>query len=89
MSPDKEPDYFAPDLMASTVGEALRYGKDLARYLSLFAEAGDAKRAGEASVRYIFSREAPALFRDFQPDARIVAMLRNPVHMIYRCTRGG
>lgn len=83
MSPDKEPDYFAPDLVTNTVGEAMRYGEDLERYLSLFNDAGSAKRLGEASARYIFSREAPQLIRDFQPNPYIIAMIRNPVDMIY------
>lgn len=82
MSASKEPRYFAPDLQ-SWSGHNLRYGEDLDRYLALFAPAGDEKRLGEASARYIYSHEAPRLIRDFQPKPYIVAMLRNPVDMAY------
>jgi hypothetical protein len=82
MSASKEPRYFAPDL-ESWSGHNLRYGKDLERYLALFKPARDEKRLGEASARYIYSREAPALIHAFQPKAYIVAMLRNPVDMAH------
>jgi len=83
MSPRKEPRYFSPDLMTGTAGKNLRYGEDLDRYLALFDEARDEKRVGEASVRYIYSRDAPRLIREFQPDPYIVAMIRNPVDMMF------
>jgi hypothetical protein len=82
MSPAKEPRYFSADLI-STAGADLRYGVDEERYLALFEQARDEKRLGEASVRYLFSAEAPRLIRDFQPDAYVIAMLRNPVDMLY------
>jgi hypothetical protein len=80
MSPAKEPRYFATDLLSKS---GWHYPDDEARYLALFEEATDQKRLGEASVRYIYSRTAPALIRDFQPKPYIVAMLRNPVDMLY------
>lgn len=83
MSAVKEPRYFAPDDALGASGHALRHGRDLERYLDLFADARDEKRLGEASVGYIYSRLAPGLIHEFQPDARIVVMLRNPVDMIY------
>jgi hypothetical protein len=83
MSPAKEPRYFAPDLASAGTGHDLRYGVDEDRYLGLFAEARAEKRLGEASVRYIYSRQAPALIRDFQPRPYIIAMLRNPVDVVH------
>jgi hypothetical protein len=83
MSPAKEPRYFSPDDALGARGHALRHGRDLDRYLDLFAGAKDEERLGEASVGYIYSRQAPRLIRDFEPDARIIVMLRNPVDMIY------
>ncbi len=80
MSPAKEPRYFATDLLSKS---RWHYPDDEARYLALFEKATDEKRLGEASVRYIYSRTAPALIRDFQPKPYIVAMLRNPVDMLY------
>ncbi|MEA2678109.1 MAG: hypothetical protein QOJ81_2250 [Chloroflexota bacterium] len=81
MSPRKEPFYFCPD---ARVGPRprLEYPADEARYLELFAGAGDALRAGEASTRYLGSIDAPRLVRDFSPDAYIVASLREPVTML-------
>lgn len=73
----KEPNFFCSDL------EISRAIRDEDAYLALFAPARDEKRLGEASVRYIYSLEAPRLIREFQPDAYIVAMLRNPVEMAY------
>lgn len=81
MSPSKEPRYFAPDLDAGHPHD-LHYPADLERYLSLFADAGDAKRVGEASVRYLYSEVAPRLIKEFQPKAYIIAMLRNPVDVL-------
>lgn len=82
MSPAKEPRYFAPDLDSGS-GHDLRHGRDEQRYLALFEEARDEKRLGEASVRYIYSSKAPRLIREFQPNPYIVAMIRNPVDMMY------
>jgi hypothetical protein len=82
MSPAKEPRYFAPDLDSGS-GHDLHYPDDEDRYLALFEGARDEKRLGEASVRYIYSVEAPRLINDFQPSAFIVAMVRNPVETIY------
>lgn len=82
MAADKEPDYFAPDLVWRTVGEPMIYGRDLERYLSLFSGAQDRRRLGEASTRYMYSQRAPRLIHEFQPQARIIAMLRDPVDML-------
>ena len=81
MSPVKEPLYFCPDV--SSVEERPTHRNDLATYLALFSDATDEVRLGEASTRYLVSREAPELIRAFQPDAYIVALLRNPVEMLH------
>jgi hypothetical protein len=83
MSAVKEPCYFARDLARDRSGSFLVYGRDRDTYRSLFAGAGAALRAGEGSTRYLYSRDAPALIRAEQPAARIIAMLRNPVDMMY------
>lgn len=82
MSPVKEPSYFAADLAFDGSGNFLRYDSDRERYYNLFADAGSAQIVGEASTRYLYSTDAPALIKQAAPDARIVAMLRNPVDMI-------
>ncbi|CAN5564106.1 hypothetical protein BH20CHL6_BH20CHL6_04860 [soil metagenome] len=72
----KEPHYFAQDLSAPG------FVKDERTYLAFFSGAGQAKRVGEASVWYLYSGVAAARIHAFQPDARIIVMLRDPVEMI-------
>jgi hypothetical protein len=74
----KEPHFFAQDL-----GSYPRI-KTLEDYLSLFADCTeDHVRVGEASVYYLRSTTAIANIHRFNPDARIIAMFRNPVDMVY------
>ncbi|MEW6119436.1 MAG: sulfotransferase [Pseudomonadota bacterium] len=72
----KEPHYFANDM------DAHRYVRSEEAYLALFRHAKEHHHAiGEASVGYLFSTVALANIRAFNPDARIIAMVRNPVDM--------
>ena len=82
MSPVKEPFYFSPDVVGGP-RRRFSYGEDEDEYLGLFAKARNEKRLGEASTRYLASQQAPSLIRAFQPEARIVVMLRNPVDVLY------
>jgi hypothetical protein len=82
MSPVKEPFYFCPDVLGGAP-RRFSHPADEASYLALFDGAGRARRAGEASTRYLVSRVAAELIRDFNPAARAIAMLRNPIDMIY------
>jgi hypothetical protein len=82
MSPVKEPIYFAPDMQAG-FKHRFTYGVDETAYLDLYADARDEKHLGEASTRYLASHQAPNLIHEFEPSSRIVAILRNPVEMIY------
>jgi hypothetical protein len=81
MSPVKEPFYFCPDVVR-TMYDRFAYGRDEAAYLGLFAGARNERRVGEASTRYLLSAVTPQLVHDFQPAARLVAMVRNPVDML-------
>jgi hypothetical protein len=81
MSPVKEPFYFCPDVVRRAF-DRFAYGRDEAAYLNLFAGAKEERRVGEASTRYMLSAQAPQLVYDFQPTARLVAMVRNPVDML-------
>jgi hypothetical protein len=78
MAPSKEPNYFGSDLVRLRTPRPT-----LDQYLAYFADAGDARRVGEASVRYLHSRSAAAEIRDFAPDAQAIIMLRDPVEMMY------
>jgi hypothetical protein len=74
----KEPHYFASDL---NIGPGWRIVEEL-NYLRLFADAGGAKRVGEASPWYLFSRAAADSIFQFAPEARILILLRPPVDFI-------
>lgn len=74
----KEPHFFARDL-----GTYPRI-KTLDEYTELFSGATDRhQRVGEASVYYLRSSVAIRNIREFNPEARIIAMFRNPVDMVY------
>lgn len=78
MSTPKEPHYFADDL------DGYRAINTLQDYEALFRSAGAEHIAiGEASVFYLCSDSAVANIHQFNPDARVIAMLRNPIDMVY------
>ena len=59
------------------------YRRNLETYLAEFSAAHGSKRGGEASVWYLFSKTAAAELKAFNPDSRIIIMLREPVEMMY------
>ena len=74
----KEPHYFASDL------GTYPFIKTLADYQRLFDGARPQHlRVGEASVYYLRSTTAIANIRAFNPDAKLIAMFRNPVEMVH------
>ena len=74
----KEPHFFARDLGTYPAI------KTMEQYSALFADAKEQhQRVGEASVYYLRSAVAIANIREFNPDARIIAMFRNPVEMVH------
>jgi hypothetical protein len=78
MADPKEPNFFGADVERRRTP---RIGLD--EYLSYFAQAGDAKRVGEASVRYLHSRTAAQEIAEFAPRGQAIIMLRDPVEMMY------
>ncbi len=77
MSKVKEPHYFADDF------EHPSYVRRLDDYLALFSEARDQHIAiGEASVHYLYSDCAIGNIYRFNPEARLIAMFRNPVDFV-------
>lgn len=78
MSELKEPHYFAPDL------GAFRHVTSLDAYLKLFSDQTPRHVAvGEASPFYLYSQVAPQRLYDFNPEAKLIAMLRNPADLAY------
>jgi hypothetical protein len=54
----------------------------LAAYLSLFEQAGAEQRAGEASTGYLRTPASAARIAALRPDARIIAMFRDPASFL-------
>jgi Sulfotransferase family len=89
MSPVKEPRFFAFE------GETLDFVgprsqiintssiTDLNRYSALFQGAQNEKAIGEASALYLFVEKAAQSIHRHIPDARLIAILRNPVDRAY------
>lgn len=84
MSTDKEPNYFSADEIRN---QALYYKKknpqSLEEYLSLFKAEEHHKIAGEGSVSYLFYPKVAERIHSFNPDARIIISLRDPVQRAF------
>jgi Sulfotransferase family len=92
--PTKEPNYFAltgrtlphPGPASPAVLQQLIYADtftDFDQYQALFAGVRGEKAVGEASVRYIYYPETAARIHQRIPNARLVAVLREPVARLY------
>lgn len=76
MCTPKEPNFFAPDLRSSSdVSTASAYS-------ALFADADSHTWRGDASVCYLYSELAAEQIKAYNPSARIVVSLREPVDFI-------
>lgn len=74
----KEPHYFADDLAG------LRDIGPRENYEELFVpENNDVKAVGEASVFYLYSQAAIPKIIDYESQARLIVMLRNPIDAAY------
>ena len=82
----KEPRFLASDMSAhprhAQGPRELGYPKTLEQYLALFDDATPQQRAGEATPIYLWSRVAADTIADLQPDARIIAILREPASFL-------
>ncbi len=79
----KETWYFSPELRS--VGKRRRpvaRPETLEQYLSLFNGADPGQRVGENSPAYLMSHTAAQRIADLQPDARIIAILREPASFL-------
>jgi Sulfotransferase domain len=82
------PQIFMAQKEMHTFGADLHFGpqfyrRDLDAYLAEFASRNGELHAGESSVWYLFSKQAAAEIRAFNPQARIIIMLREPAEMLY------
>jgi hypothetical protein len=78
----KEPHYFArvehghEVILRSLLSKVINTEEE---YLELFKGAGSRPLLGEASPFYLYDPEAPARIKEKSPDARIIALLRDPI----------
>jgi hypothetical protein len=79
MSYLKEPTYFGSDLTKIPNEFLVRHK---GTYLDLFRPGASKRIRGEASVMYLLSKKAAEEIYEFNPSARILIMLRDPVEMI-------
>jgi hypothetical protein len=89
----KEPRFLASDMRPragfSDGPREQGYPVTLDEYLALFDDATAEQRVGEASTSYLWSSTAASEIADLQPDARIIAVLREPasflrsLHLMY------
>ncbi len=91
MSVPKEPAYFATDLMAESDrfhGKPLYFKtRTKAEYEALFARAAADQILGDASTAYIYSQEAAKNIHAYNPDAKIIILIRNPVDFVHALHR--
>ncbi len=70
-----EPSYFCTDYTKPRLTKK--------EYLDLFKEKDDFKIKGEKTVFYLPSKVALKKIADFNPEAKILVMLRNPIEAVY------
>jgi hypothetical protein len=82
----KEPQFFAAENFDALRGRedprGGRRGMTFDEYLALFDEAKADQRVGEASTFYLWSQFAARRISEVQPDARIIAILREPASFL-------
>jgi Sulfotransferase domain len=74
----KEPWYFADELHERTPPRPEGTPRTLAEYEAWFDGARDGQRVGEASPLYLWSHSAATRIAAVKPDARIIAIVREP-----------
>jgi Sulfotransferase domain len=82
MPAGKEPWFLASELRDRTPPRPEGTPATLAEYLALFAAARPGQRVGEATALYLWSRTAARGISEVAPDARIVAILREPASLL-------
>ena len=87
MSSIKEPHFFCSDFHLES---DRAYGKKRffdfrseSAYLQLFNRAGKAKVIGESSTNYLYSQVAADKIHNFNPNAKIIIILREPAKFLY------
>ncbi|MGN6616906.1 MAG: sulfotransferase family protein [Ilyomonas sp.] len=80
MSPIKETNYFSrPEINSSGLFYKKKNEWTIDQYAEQFEGLTTEKAIGEASVSYLFYPNVPYKIKQFNPDAKIIIMLRNPI----------
>lgn len=82
MPDNKEPWFFADELHERTPPRPEGTPQTLEEYLALFDDARPEQRAGEATALYLWSHTSARRIAEVQPDARIIAILREPASFL-------
>ena len=87
MSSIKEPHFFCSDFHLESdraYGRQRFYDfRSESAYLQLFNKARNVKVAGESSTNYLYSHVAAQKIYNFNPDAKIIIILREPAKFLY------
>jgi hypothetical protein len=87
MSEPKEPSFFLaedPRYVGQDMGDLKHeYIRTLAEYEAIFDSVTDENAIGESSPCYLYSDIVPDKIKGLIPDAKIIAILRNPVQRAY------
>jgi Sulfotransferase family len=79
MSPVKEPNFFSSQEQENSADTVTH----IETYQHLFRGASGEKAIGEASHAYLYETGAAAEIRRYIPEARLIAILRNPIERAY------
>ncbi len=82
MPDGKEPWFLADELHERTPPRPEGTPKTLQQYMAWFDGAGAEQRVGEASPLYLWSHTAAKRIAEVRPDARIIAILREPASFL-------
>ena len=75
----KEPHFFGKDL--KKLSNEFIDNED--EYLKLFKDAKSDHKLGEASTFYLYSKSASKEIKEYNPEAKIIIMLRNPIDFLH------
>ncbi len=87
MCKDKEPHYFCSDFHDQCIkhhGNLIKFRyTSITQYNSLFSSAIDNSIIGEASTSYLYSTTAAKNIYKYNPNAKIIVILRNPIQLMH------
>tara|TARA_B100000902_G_C27286965_1_gene904980 strand:- start:1323 stop:2189 length:867 start_codon:yes stop_codon:yes gene_type:complete len=83
MSSIKEPDYFSDSEIQN---QGMYYGEEridtIEKYHNLFNNT-ESRLKGEGSVSYLFYKNVPLKIKEYNPNAKIIIILRNPIERAF------